>query len=97
MFPEQAHAEMDGFQMVSVRISDVFPCHVREYGLSNLSGGGRCRKSARSNQAVLDIPGSVGMDVFGKHIPGLGGTVQFWILQSDAYIAFNWSYRYDFL
>lgn len=80
MFQEQARTEMDGFQMVSVRFSDIFPCYVREYGFSNLPGGGRCRKSARSNQAVLDIPGSVGVDIFGKHIPGLGGAVQLWVL-----------------
>lgn len=97
MFPKQAHAEMDGFQMVSIRFSDIFSCHVRQYGFSNLPCGKRCKKSARSNQAVLDIPYSVGMDIFGKHISGLGGTVQFRVLQSDAYIAFNRSYCYDFL
>ena len=97
MFPKQANTKMDGIQMVSIWFSDIFPCHVRQYGFSDLPCGKRCRKSARSDQAVLDIPYSVGMDIFGKHIPELGGTVQLRILQPDAHIAFNRSYHYDFL
>ena len=88
---------MDGIKMVSIRFSDIFSYYVREYGVSDLSCGKRCRKFTRSNQVVLDIPCSVGMDIFRKHIPGLGGTVQFRVLQPDAYIAFNRSYCYDFL
>lgn len=37
----------------------------------------------RDDQTVLDIPYSVGMDIFGKYIPGLGGTVQLRILQPE--------------
>ena len=97
MLPKQTHAEMDIFQMVSIQFSDIFSYHVRQYGLSNLPCSKRCGKSAQSDQAVLDIPYSVGMDIFGKHVPGLGGAVQLWVLQSDAYIAFNRSYCYDLL
>lgn len=97
MLPKQANTEMDGIQMVSIWFSDIFPCHVRRYGFSDLPCGKRFGKSAGSNQTVLDIPYSVGMDIFGKYIPGLGGTVQLRILQPDAYIASNRSYCYDFL
>ena len=83
--------------MVSIRFPDIFPYHVRQYGLSDLSCGRRRRKSARGNQAVLDLPRSMGMDIFGEHIPGLGGTVQLWVLQPDAYVTFNRFYCYDFL
>lgn len=37
----------------------------------------------RDDQTVLDIPYSVEMDIFGKYIPGLGGTVQLRILQPE--------------
>ena len=74
-----------------------FSCHVRKHRLSDLPCGKRGGKSARSNQAVLDVPRSVGMDLCSKYISRLGGAVQLWILQSDAYIPFNWSYRHDFL
>ena len=97
MFTKQAHAEMDGFEMVSIRFFDIFSCHVRQYGFPDLPCGKRCQKSARSNQAVLDISYPVGMDIFGKPVPGLGGTVQLWVLQPDAYIAFNRPYCYGFL
>lgn len=45
----------------------------------------------------MDIPRSMGLDIFGKYISGLGSTVQLWILQSDAYITFNRFYCYDTL
>ena len=97
MLPKQTHAEMDIFQMVSIQFSDIFSYHVRQYGLSNLPCSKRCGKSAQSDQAVLDIPCSVGLDIFGKHISGLGGTIQLRFLQYDAHIAFDRSYCYGFL
>ena len=83
--------------MVSIRVPDIFPCNVRNYGISNLPCGKRGRKSSGSNQAVLDVPRSVGMDIFGKYIPGLGGAVWLRLLQRDAHIAANRPYCYDFL
>ena len=33
-------------------------------------------------------------DIYGKYLSGLGGAVQFWVLQPDAYIASHRSDRY---
>lgn len=46
MLPKQANTEMDGIQMVSIWFSDIFPCHVRQYGFSDLPCGKRFGKSA---------------------------------------------------
>lgn len=78
--------------MVSIWLFAIFPGYVREYGLSDLPCGRRRSKSARGDQIILDIPGTMGMDICGRHLSGLGSTVQLWVLQSDAYIA---SYRSD--
>lgn len=48
MLPKQANTEMDGIQMVSIWFSDIFPCHVRQYGFSDLPCGKRFGKSAEA-------------------------------------------------
>ena len=66
MLQKQAHTEMDGFQMVPIWFFDFLSYDVWNNGISNLPCGQRSRKPAGSNQAVLDVPGSLGLDVFGK-------------------------------
>lgn len=86
LFPQQTHAEMDVFQMVPLRFPGIFHDHVRKYGVSDLSGGGRQPLPSGSNQTVLGIQNSLGMDLHSRYRAGLDCTVQLRFLQRDAYI-----------
>ena len=86
MFPQQAYTEMDVFQMVPIWFSGIFSGHVREYGISDISGSGREPFPQGSNQAVLDIQNPLGMDLHSRYRAGLDRTVQLRFLQHDAYI-----------
>ena len=97
MLPEQAHALLDVFQVVPVRLSDLLPGHVWERGVPDLAGGLRRGLPAGGGEAVLDLPGPLGVGLYGGRRAGLGRTVQLRILQPDAHIASNRSYCYDFL
>ena len=84
MFPKPSDAQVAVLRMVSVYFSPVFPCHVWKYGVPDLSGCGRSPVAERSDSTVLDVPGSLGLDVYGGNCSGLGGSIQFRILQYDA-------------
>ena len=60
---------------------------VWQYGFPDLAGGGREQELKGSGEAVVDIPGAVGLGVYGRDRAGLGGSVQFWILWTDADVA----------
>ena len=77
---------MDVFQMVPLWFSVFFPDHVREYGISDISGSGGQSFPQGSNQAVLDIQNPLGMDLYSRYRAGLDCTVQLRFLQRDAHV-----------
>lgn len=91
MLPEPTHASVDVFKMVPVWLSCLFPDHVREYVVSDLAG--RCGRlvSAGSSQTFLDLPRAVGLGLHAGPCAGLDCTIQLWLLQPDADLAFAWT------
>ena len=76
--------------MVSLWIFNLLYDDVFQHGISDLSGCCRCFVIKGSHQAVLDIPCSLGMDLYGRFGCRLGGTIQFWLLWPYVDIAVDW-------
>lgn len=91
MFLASQNTSIFLIQMVPIRIPRVLLDYVRKHGLPDLSGCRRSKQSAGNNQAVLDIPCPVGLDIYCRHGYGLGGTVQLRLLQPHADIAADWT------
>ena len=71
MLPEACDAPFSDFQRIPIWIPGLFPDYVREYGVSDLSGGGRSGVAPGDDQAFLDDPCAMGMDVYSGNGTGL--------------------------
>ena len=76
------------FPLVPVRISAFFPNHVREHALPDVARGIQGGISQAKRHSVLDIPASLALGIHGKLRPGMGGAVQFRLLQHHAHLIY---------
>ena len=86
MLAEQADTRVAVFPMVQVRISGLFSGGFREHAFPDLAGGRRGRLPAADRQPVLDIPAPLALGIYGNIRTGMGGPVQFWLLQHHAHL-----------
>ena len=77
--------------MVPVWFFSLLFNHVWQYGVPDLAGGGGEHEFKGSGEAAVDIPGALGLGVYGRDRAGLGGPVQLWILWADADVAAHWA------
>ena len=97
MFQKSADASVDVLPLVPLWLSGLFSGDVREHALPDLPGGSWSRVAPGGHQALLDVPGPVGLDVYGRDGPGLGGAVQLRFLWAYADVALVGDIRDDFI
>ena len=96
MLTEGKCSRIFGFQMVSVWVPGLLPVHVWEYDFPDLLSLCWYQQPSGSDQVVVDVPSSLGVDLYRRCSGRLDRPVQLWFLQSDAYFHDHWiSGQYD--